>query len=137
MSAFEKYRSGEPLNEELAAVRDGQPLAMEPLHPLELAEAREERMARPGLLDWEPTREQLGWLQELRVSQGWDVLMRLFEKRLEIARERAIRVSESQPLENKDAISMAWAYHGVLQSVVRDVTPMVNEQLKRLRKAEG
>jgi len=136
LANYEKYLQGEPLNDELRDVRDGKVLLTEPAHPVQKEQAKQEREEADGLLNWEPSRKELVALNEMAAGEGWAVLMRLLEKRLEFERETAIKLSQVNPLRNSEAICEAWAYHGKLQQVVRGIGPMLKEQLKRLREEE-
>lgn len=144
LAAFEKYLDREPLNDELAGILAGESDGAEPLHPAEVADGvtREStteatpRTPRGGLLDWTPSRKQLGDLAETVGSEGWAVFLDLMKKRLEVLRETAITVSQNDPLRNKDAVADEWAYHGIYRKVVNEMQPMVHEQLARLRVAE-
>jgi hypothetical protein len=139
LEAFEKYFRREPLNDELAAIQRGEDA--DPPHPAEIADKRTGEIApeiaqRGGLLDWTPSRVELRELAELRTCEGWDVLMRLLKKRLEILRERAINGSQIDPLGNQGAIAQNWAYHGMYGQAIGEIEPMVMEQLERLKVKE-
>lgn len=136
LDQYERYMKREPLNDELRAVQRGETLLVEPAHPVDKAVAAVEREKRPGLLDWQPSRAQLADLKEMVASEGWPVLMRLLEKRLEIARETAITLSQNHPLENQVGIAHAWTYHGIMKRVVTEMEPAVKQQVDRLLKAE-
>jgi hypothetical protein len=145
IAAFERYLDRKPLNDELAEIRAGNLSDPELPHPAEIADKdtpesterlRAWKDARPGLLDWTPTRKQVAALADTIASDGWQVFLDLMKKRLENLRETAITVSQNDPLRNKDTVAEEWAYHGLYRKVLGEMEPIVREQLDRLKAVE-
>lgn len=144
LAAFEKYYAREPLNPELADILAGksdgeaQPAADETTKESTTESTVEgtRREAGRGLLDWTPSRKDVGELAETVSSPGWEIAMLLMKKRLESLRETAISVSQNDPLRNKDAVADEWAYHGQYRRVLGEIGPMMQDQIKRLKVAE-
>jgi hypothetical protein len=120
-----RYLSGEPLNPELAALRDGkmdeqispaaspiQPPAMDPDRDLN----KEERLA----------------LYEIRTLPGWAVLDRLLEKTCRIHQSKAIILANGDPLRDRDAIAEAFAYAQMYRRAKMELLALADAELKEL-----
>lgn len=125
--AFGRYLRHEPINAELAAVRDGR-------EPAE--EAVQKRPPEPVITDAE--RELLSFeraaLLELRMHAGWPVLMRLFEKAYDSEEKSAIAVSRQDPLSHKDSIANCWAYVEMIRAARNMVVGMVDREVEEYKR---
>lgn len=124
-TALEKYLAGEPLNDELRALRDGQ--ADEPA-------AQEETLQRAPVEEPDralTTGERLN-LREMRVMSGWPILARLLEKTCRIHEKQAILLAQSDPLNKRDAIAEAFAYAMMYRRAKDDLELLVDGELAEL-----
>ena len=106
---FEKYMRGEPLNEELQALRDGRLNEFTPMPgtgtgPEATIQLGPDNVNRP-LDKWE--REAL---KELRQGPGWGGLQRIMQKAIRTHEESAILLSQEDPLGKQSEIAQEWAY---------------------------
>ena len=131
-AVLEKFLNREPLNDELAAIREGK---------ISLVETPVEPVAAPrvGVIE-EPNREltrpERLELRELRQSEGWPLLMRLLLKRFLALEKAAITVSKSNPLANAEGIAQKWHYVGVYKQVASDMELLLEEELAKLKEEE-
>lgn len=125
-SMFERYSRGVPLNEELAALRDGagqQPTQAAPGRTrLDLVEDVERELERS---------ERLA-LKEMVMSPGWTVLRRLLEKSFHRQKKGAISVSQDDPLGNAQKIAEVWAYVKALDRVKHEIPVMVQAEIDEM-----
>lgn len=131
MERYESYLNGTPLNEELAAVQAGKVNLTENRDPVTkpqtgAIEDPERQLSRTERLD----------LRELRQSDGWPVLMRILQKRVQTLRKAAITVSQNDPLGNSAEISKTWAYVGMYARAKTEIESLLEEELKALREEE-
>ena len=132
LSSYEKYLNGEPLNDELAAIRQGkvslieQPVEKEKAQKVSAIDEPMRELSRPERLD----------LRELRQSDGWPVLMRLLQKRFHVLEKAAITISQSDPLRNAQEVAERWAYLLMYKQVNFDIATMLDEELAKLRAEE-
>lgn len=124
MSAYERYLSGQPINEEIAALRVAQeePRPVTSLIPRPVAEDIERELTKAERLS----------LKELRYSEGWPVLQRLFAKSYQVHKKSAITVSQVAPLTNSAAIAETWAYLTMYHQVTAELEASVEAEIKRL-----
>lgn len=131
MSSLDKYLAGEPLNDELAALREGK---------TEVQLSREAPSSN-GKRSEDPnrtlTRSEREFLKELRQSEGWPVLIQVLEKRLEILKQAAMSKSERDPLGNQVEIAKSWAYVALLRDLIFSFPEMVKEEIAPLDAARG
>jgi hypothetical protein len=137
LSAHEKFLRGIPLNPELEALREGR--------QQELPGAVQDGLAGLQRAPFEEleraltTQERLH-LKEIRQEQGWPVLQRLLERACKIHVERAILLSEADPLANGNAIGQAWAYVEMFKRAMAEMNLLVEAELRELeleQKGEG
>jgi hypothetical protein len=130
---FEKYMRGEPLNEELQALRDGKlneftlvPGARLPVG----AEAAAASLNKP--LD-KAEREAL---KELRQGPGWGGLQRILQKAIRTHEESAILLSQEDPLGKQSEIAQEWAYVKIFKRVHLEVNLLVEAEIEELGHVE-
>jgi hypothetical protein len=104
-SNLEKYLKGEPINEELAALKEGR------------------------LPETEPFRVNL---KEMLMHPGWPVLHRLLEKATLRQQESATLLSQNNPLANAQPIAEAWAYVAIYKRAHEDLDLLVEMEIKAL-----
>jgi hypothetical protein len=102
-SLYEKYLAGEPVNEELAELKNN--LTQNRAQPANSAEKQESRQ-----IDGELTRSERVALKELRMAPGWAILQRLLEKIAKVQEQSAIVLSKNDPLGRSTEIANEWAY---------------------------
>lgn len=125
----EKYLAGEPLNEELAALKEGRSrdfLETTPAWPPSL------RLITGGDIERELTRGERMDLKELRQSAGWPVVVRLLEKTSAIHKKGAISSSQTNPLANKDTIAEEWAYCTMFDRAKGEIQALIEAELRQL-----
>jgi hypothetical protein len=106
LSNHEKYLAGEPLNDELAAIKAGQvPDFGIGLAGLIAAKADEPSLMNP---DRELSRDERIALREVRFGPGWPVLQRLLEKSTIAHTKMAIALSQENPLGSGAELNQMW-----------------------------
>lgn len=125
LTAHEKYLQGLPLNDELAALREGRE-PQPPRRPV-LVERRsyddpERELTRPERLD----------LKEFWEMPGQKLYMRMAEKAIHVHEKHAISLSHDDPLGNRDKLAEAWAYTNMFRRVARELELMVAAEILQL-----
>jgi hypothetical protein len=130
--AFEKYLAGQPINEELAALKNGRPDPLPEEHKvLERVEAATTRWEDHKLTDAD--RQDL---RELRQHPGWTVFVRLTKRAMAIHQKTAIVVSKSAPLANADKIAQEWGAVWAFERACGELTNLVEAELLELAQNE-
>ena len=134
MTPFERYALGIPLNEELAALKDGR-------DPINLAPAavkdgslRDFNYVPLGDTDVE---RDLTWserveLKELRLSRGWPILLRLLEKSSHRLEKSAITASKGDPLGRNPATGERWMERNMFEMAVKALPKLVAREIEAL-----
>lgn len=128
---LEKYLAGEPLTDELAALKRGD---FEQVDFLGLRSKLFPAETRVPLADPErPLRaEERAALREIRTGPGWPVLQRLMERATGNQTNAAILLSQDDPAGKRDEIAQAWMAVKVWKHMVaclnRDVEQELREQ---------
>jgi hypothetical protein len=105
LSNHEKYLAGEPLNDELAAIKAGQL----PDFGIGLAGSNAAPAGEPLTnLDRELSRDERIALREIRFGPGWPVLQRLLEKSTLQHTKAAIAFSQEDPLGSGAELNQMW-----------------------------
>lgn len=130
---LEKYLNHEPLNEELAAIREGN-VDLLP-HPVEKT-APKRGSGRIDDPERDLTRAERLDLRELRQSDGWPVLMRLLLKRFLTLEKTAITISQSFPLQNAEGIAQKWHHVGVYKQVASEMELLLEQEIAELQAEE-
>lgn len=121
-TGFKNYLDRVPLTPELAAIRDDKPLAGDAAqNPAQVPIADAER---------ELLLSERQALVELRMSPGWPVLMRLFEKAYDSAEKSAIAVSRYDPLSHKEVIAARWAYLEMIRTAQNTLVSDINNEVE-------
>lgn len=127
---FEKYLAGEPLNEELAALQRGaERAAVNPFPP-----SPSYALAVNGDPERELTNTERLDLKEMRLSPGWPVMQRLFQKLFAIHHKSAITLSQYSPLENRDKIAEEWAYVVMYRRAIDEFNKLAATEVAELEK---
>ena len=128
MTPHEKYMAGEPLNDELAALRDGREKGFyeQPAIPQNL------RVITGGDVGRDLTKAERMALRDTRNGPGWPVLVRLLEKTSHIQEKSAIASSQTDPLGNKEAIANNWAYKAMFDRAQIELQMLVEAEVKQL-----
>lgn len=130
---LEKYMVGEPLNEELAALKRGTLPDFGPFLVNGEQAPQNQSTEKPG----EPiSRADRVALKEWRLSPAYVVLQRLLENSTLMHQKQANLVSKQDPLANAQQIAQAWAYVMLLERVHRDIGLMVEAELLKLEEGE-
>lgn len=125
-TAFERYMHGEPLNDELAALRAGEPDRL----------PTAAQASRPPILNADRglTMTERAHLRELRAHEGWPVLLRLAQKVFTLRQQSVISMSQADPLENSAAIGRQWAQLVMYRQGVADLLDVaVTNEVKKER----
>jgi hypothetical protein len=103
---FEKYLAGEPLNEELAALKAGRLPEFELRENASLTQAAGSESFGD---DEKPlTRDECVALREMRTSAGWPVMQKLIRKTTLAQKKAAMLISEQDPLGAGRELANAW-----------------------------
>jgi hypothetical protein len=126
MTPHEKFMAGVPLTDELAAVRDGrdQPEPKPRPAPVERRayDDPERELSRPERLD----------LKEFWEMPGQKLYSRIAEKAIHLHQNRAINLSQEDPLKNRDQIANAWAYVKMFRRAIAEMELIVSGELAEL-----
>lgn len=129
LDQYERYLRGEPINEEMAALRDAIEAAPEAATGPKLLEIRSpERELR---------RRERQELKEAVRSEGWLVVRRLQEKLDQMHEKCAISMSQENPLKNRDRIAEEWAYRGMFQRAMVELNLAIEQELTALDEEDG
>ena len=128
MEAYERYMAGEPINAELAKVRDG--LVDEPDAPV-AAPVAAIRVVRGEL-----RRADRQELKEAVRGEGWQVALRIRENLLQRLEKSAISLSQDNPLANRDRIAEAWAYKDMFQRAMKQWDLAIEAELVKLEQTD-
>ena len=126
LTNHEKYLAGEPLTEELEALKRGETPAEAVMQPegltgqgsaVDIARAisREDRIA----------------LREMRQGAGWPVLQRILQKIVYSEEQMTITISQEDPLGNKEEIANHWAYVALFKRMLAKMNFAVELELKK------
>lgn len=118
---FEKYLRGEPLNEEMEALKRG----------LEDPEAEVPSLLRPVFP------EQIGeiereHLRRMVMEPGWGVFLKLVDITTKRQEDAVRAMSLDNPLMNRDKIAAGWAEVGIMQGAWKMMLGLVNSEIQKL-----
>jgi hypothetical protein len=133
-SNYEKYLAGEPLNEELAALKAGR------LPEFEMRENAFTQSAEsePREDDEKPlTRDECVALREMRVSAAWPVLQKLIRKTTLAQTKAAMLISEQDPLGAGRDLANAWLEVKVWKQLAAKVTWLIVIAIESLEDPHG
>lgn len=129
-SNLERYLSGEPLNEELAALQRGD--MANPARPeiAAIIESLGPRMAQPD--DEKP----LSYAERIAIKEAYQAgvftsLMRLMRKSLRTKQNVATIDSENDPLGRPTEVAQAWAYIAIYRRVMVELTVMIEGEIAK------
>lgn len=129
LETFEKYLRGEPISDDLAALRDGlEGEAQQQLAP----QPREIRAPERDL-----KRRERQELKESVRSEGWQVVLRIQEKLDQMHLKSAISISQVDPLMNRDQIAQRWAYRAMFQQAMAELNYAIERELAALDEEDG
>lgn len=131
-SNFEKYLAGEPLNDELAAIKAGQLPELRGLAGmpnLNQAQAAEPRPLTDP--ERELTREERIALREIRQAPGWPVLQRLLEKSTIAHTKAAIALSQDDPLGSGTELNQMWVIVKLWKQTIAELNWAVAVEMQR------
>lgn len=132
---YAKFLAGEPLNEDLAAVRDGRLDTLEnPVHNLIEKWAPRHPMDDP---DRDLTIDECALLKEAKQSGVLNTLIRLQRKALQSHVRTATIDSEKEPLARTQEIVQQWAYVTMFRRACLEVEALVEAEIKRLEGDEA
>lgn len=125
---WEKWIKGEPLNEELAALREGRAL------PAEQPQAPFAQRQEPTEWDLEKplTRADMADLRELRNSRGFAVFILLQKRALRMHERSAISRSKQSPLANSSSVAEEWAYLTMYERALLEMGSLLEATIKEL-----
>jgi hypothetical protein len=132
---FEKYLAGEPLNEELAALRAGRLPEFELRENAILAQSVG---SEPLEDDEKPlTREECVALREMRTSAGWPVMQKLIRKTTIAQKKAAMLISEQDPLGAGRELANAWLEVKVWKQLTAKLTWLIVIAIESLEDDHG
>lgn len=127
LSTYEKFLAGQPLNDDLAAIRDGR-IDPQTDHPL-----REWLNKRPVEdRDRELTNNERILLKEAKLSGVLDVMIRLHEKALSSHIREATMHSEVDPLNKPNEVAATWGYVVMFRRAITQISSMMEEEIRKL-----
>jgi hypothetical protein len=127
-SNLERFLAGEPLNDELAALRDGRAGNVEPPAGFDLLRAK----PAPDDDSRELTRDERQLLKDAKVSGVFTTLVRLQRKALQIHIRTATIESENDPLNTSQQVANAWAYVKMFRRSIVELGMLIDAELGKL-----
>jgi hypothetical protein len=127
ISNLEKYLAGLPLNDELAALRDGRGADAEPVIPPWLpgmAPGRDE--------DRDLNRDERETLREAKIAGVFTVVGKLQRKALKIHTQSATIESEIDPLRFPQDVASQWAYVKMFRRAIAEMGMLVEAEIGKL-----
>ena len=132
---FEKYLAGEPLNEELAALKAGRLPEFELREDAILAHSSESESFED---DAKPlTRDECVALREMRTSAGWPVMQKLIRKTTIAQKKAAMLISEQDPLGAGRELANAWLEVKVWKQLTAQLTWLIVIAIESLEDPHG
>ena len=125
-----KFMRNEPLTEELRAVRDGTASREDAGENIAEARAIEGLLAAPG-------RRELLAVRDMLQEPGWAALDRLAQRYLQERFGYVIRLSQSDPLAQRDEIAAAWADLNSKRRAWADIRRLAQEAAAEGQRREG
>jgi hypothetical protein len=132
LSPYEKFAQNMPLNEELAALKEGR-------DPVEFAQAagRNAVAAAENPEDGDEllrplTRGEQVDLKELRLSRGWPILLRLLEKSFHRLERSAITASIGDPLQRDPETGKRWVERNMFELAKNALPKLVKREIDEL-----
>lgn len=130
LTAHEKFLRGEPLSDELRAMREGEiPNAGKEAArgaPTRTFDHPERELTRAERLD----------LKEWMEMPGWELFRRIIEKANLMHQKHAIASSQQDPLSRQNEISSVWAYEGMFRRSMIEIQAVVMAELAELEKTQ-
>lgn len=127
---YEKFLAGQPLTEELAALKAGRLL---PDPEPEAGPPLPDRVEHDRPL----TRDDRVDLLEMRDSPGWTLFIRLQQKAIRKHEQSAITRSKSAPLANRDEIAQEWACLSLYERALAEMVALVNAEIEQLERDDA
>ena len=132
---FEKYLAGEPLNEELAALKAGRLPEFELRENASLTQAAGSESFGD---DEKPlTRDECVALREMRTSAGWPVMQKLIRKTIFAQKKAAMLISEQDPLGAGRELANAWLEVKVWKQLTAQLTWLIVIAIESLEDPHG
>jgi hypothetical protein len=132
---FEKYLAGEPLNEELAALKAGRLPEFELRENAILAQAGGSESFED---DERPlTRDECVALREMRTSAGWPVMQKLIRKTTIAQKKAAMLISEQDPLGAGRELANAWLEVKVWKQLTAQLIWLITIAIESLEDPHG
>jgi len=128
---FDKYIAGEPINEELRALKEGRAADAVPF----LVTGSQNQSTEPSI---EPiSRAEQIALKELRGGPAWPVLQKLLKNATLLHKKSATLLSEGDPLADAQKIAEAWAYVKMLNLTITNITRLVEAEITKLDEGDS
>lgn len=128
MGQFEDFLKGQPLNEELARIKDG------------ATEEAGTSDATPRM-DWEIddpnrplTQDEREDLARLTTERGWLVLMRLRKRTCADLERAATLASRQSPLQNAERIATGWAQLAIYEQAIETEAALIAQEIAQLKR---
>jgi hypothetical protein len=132
---YEKYLAGEPLNEELAALKAGRLPEFEMREHAAFVQSPD---SEPHADDEKAlTREECVALRELRLSAAWPVLQKLIRRTTTGHKNAAVLLSEQDPLGAGRDLANAWLEVKVWKQLTAQLTWLIVIAIESLEDPHG
>ena len=125
MNDLERYLKGEPLNEEMAALMQGEGQTEQALPAFTGRDLRE--------LD-DNDRENL---RRMCLEPGWPIFLRLLDKAIKGQEDMVKQSSKVDPLSNRDRLAADWAYVGMMERVRAMAVSLIGTEVAKLEQAKA
>lgn len=130
---FDKYMAGEPLNEELRALKEGR---LPDIGPFLVTGPAATETELPGKPKRALTRDERLALKDLRHSQAWPVLQFLLKRATLSHIESATLLSQDDPLGKSDEVTQLWAYVKIFKRAHAEFNLLVGAEISELEGME-
>jgi hypothetical protein len=126
---FEKYIAGQPINEELKALREGRLPEISPFLVTGIPEAAQ---PAPGGDKRPLSRSERIALKELRDGPSWPVIQFLLKKATLLHVDSATLLSQDDPLGKNEEIAQLWAYVKMFKRAHSEFNLLVEAEISEL-----
>lgn len=115
ISQHEMFLRGKPLTTELEELANQEKAA-----PAEVEPEPEDDILKPF------TKRERKRLGKLQGSEDWGLVRKALDKRIEMARNRAILLSEQDPAGGMEAIQSAWIYIKAFKTIQQELDSIID-----------
>lgn len=131
MGQLEDFLQGKPLNDALAALKDGEDPDRKK-GPQAVEEGANPKSKRQRL-----NNDDREWLRRLTLEPGWNILMWLLDSAIEQREESAKLLSQQDPVNHQAEIITAWTYTAAFKEVARLMRDRIRAEIQFLQLQQG